>query len=317
MKMSIQYDTFFRGAISFAKQSVVDYCNSIIGKQSGIYCIKNKVTGDRYIGQSKNIAKRISSHKTMLKYNKHQYSNGEKSLLQNAWNKYGENNFEFKIIEFCNEDKLNEREIFWINKFKCNRSITGSGYNLNNGGAGTHNGSKLVKGTIIVNNGNEQIHIQPNELEKYEDNGYTRGLLPKNKDKINSSRIVLKGENHPHYGKQWSEEHRRKVEEFYSKRENYVSPRKGKHLDESVKNKIRETWKTKTINENSLKALKDYIPLHEKRVIQSTLEGVDIEIFNSIKEANLKTGVSKGNIVSCCKGNRNKAGGFLWRYANE
>lgn len=38
------------------------------------------------------------------------------------------------------------------------------------------------------------------------------------------------------------------------------------------------------------------------------------EVFESIKEANNKTHISNGNIVSCCKGNRNNAGGFTWEY---
>lgn len=317
MKLSIQYGTFFRSAFSIAKQSIIDECNRVIGKRSGIYCIRNKITNDRYIGQSKNIVERLSSHKTKLKYNKHLYRNGEQTILQKAWNKYGENNFEFKIVELCNEKQLNEREKYWINKFRCNRSITGIGYNLNNGGSGTHNGSKNISGTIIINNGVEQIHILPEDLKEYEDYGYVRGLLPENKDKINASRVVLRGEEHPHYGKQWSKEHREKVEKFYSERKNYVSPRIGKPLNKDAIKKIKETWKNKTPNENSLKALRDYIPLHEKSVIQSTLDGIDIEVYSSIKEASIKTGVHKGNIVSCCKGNRNKAGGFLWRYNNE
>lgn len=39
-------------------------------------------------------------------------------------------------------------------------------------------------------------------------------------------------------------------------------------------------------------------------------------IYESIKDANNKTGISNGNIVSCCKGNRNFAGGFTWEYVN-
>ena len=38
--------------------------------------------------------------------------------------------------------------------------------------------------------------------------------------------------------------------------------------------------------------------------------------FPSIKEAELQTGISSGNICSCCNGNRDKsAGGFVWKYA--
>ena len=72
----------------------------------GIYCIENIMDGKKYIGQSKNIYTRWYQHKLELNYNKH----GNR-YLQNAWNKYGENNFKFYIIEKCSEDELNEKEI--------------------------------------------------------------------------------------------------------------------------------------------------------------------------------------------------------------
>jgi group I intron endonuclease len=69
-------------------------------KISGIYKILNKINGKYYIGSSKNInvgySGRFNRHKRELKYNKHINSH-----LQNAWNKYGEQNFNFLIIEQC------------------------------------------------------------------------------------------------------------------------------------------------------------------------------------------------------------------------
>lgn len=50
------------------------------------------------------------------------------AYLQNAWNKYGESNFKFEIIELCTEDKLLKREQIWLDKTKCyDKNI---GYNL-------------------------------------------------------------------------------------------------------------------------------------------------------------------------------------------
>ncbi len=50
--------------------------------------------------------------------------------LQNAWNKYGEDCFEFLIVECCDKKLLNEREIFWISYY----DSTVQGYNLQSGG---------------------------------------------------------------------------------------------------------------------------------------------------------------------------------------
>ena len=83
----------------------------------GIYMIKNKVNNKCYIGQSINIINRWYGHKNSLRHNTH----GNKHL-QNAWNKYGEDNFEFIVLEECKEDELNDKEIYWISKLGGNES---------------------------------------------------------------------------------------------------------------------------------------------------------------------------------------------------
>ena len=76
---------------------------------TGIYKIENLANGKIYIGQAINIENRWKGHKKELKNNKHCNKH-----LQNAWNKYGKENFNFEIIEECEEDKLTEREQYWI-----------------------------------------------------------------------------------------------------------------------------------------------------------------------------------------------------------
>ena len=116
MKLDIKYASFFNiNGISFVSKKVIDKCNNLIYQRSGIYTILNKINGHRYIGQSKNVRTRLWQHKSLLKNNRHTYKTGELSLLQKAWNKYGEDAFEFKIIEFCEIDKLNDKELNNIN----------------------------------------------------------------------------------------------------------------------------------------------------------------------------------------------------------
>lgn len=91
----------------------------------GIYAIKNVVNGKLYIGQSHNISWRWMSHKCALRKNR--CSNRH---LQFAWNKYGEESFEFIILELCDMDILDNREEFWIKKF----DTTNMGYNIRGGG---------------------------------------------------------------------------------------------------------------------------------------------------------------------------------------
>ena len=78
-------------------------------KVSGVYkitCIEN---GMIYIGSSKNISGRLSKHKNLLKNNKH-----HNQYLQNSFNKYGENSFEFHVLEVC--DNRIESEQYYLNE---------------------------------------------------------------------------------------------------------------------------------------------------------------------------------------------------------
>lgn len=78
--------------------------------QSAIYIILNTKNGKFYIGQAKSTKARWRGHKDKLKCNKH-----DNKHLQNAWNKYGEKVFRFKILEYCTVEKLNEREQHYLN----------------------------------------------------------------------------------------------------------------------------------------------------------------------------------------------------------
>ncbi|MCM3387334.1 GIY-YIG nuclease family protein [Ureibacillus chungkukjangi] len=102
-----------------------DGCRKIYYKKKdiGIYKILNKLNGKVYIGQSKRLSVRINSHKRALRNNAH-----DNIHLQKAFNKYGEDSFEYIIIEECTDDILTDRELFWINYYNShNREY---GYNL-------------------------------------------------------------------------------------------------------------------------------------------------------------------------------------------
>lgn len=82
-------------------------------KKCGIYRITNLVSGHFYIGSSVDIISRFGNHRHTLRKNNH---NNPK--LQNAWNKYGEQNFSFDIIELCNPKLLYKIEQKYLNNIK-------------------------------------------------------------------------------------------------------------------------------------------------------------------------------------------------------
>lgn len=74
----------------------------------GIYKIENSLTKRVYVGQSINIEKRFKEHIKQLNKNIHPNYH-----LQRAWNKYGEDNFSFSLIEECEQKALNDKETYW------------------------------------------------------------------------------------------------------------------------------------------------------------------------------------------------------------
>jgi group I intron endonuclease len=77
---------------------------------AGIYVIQNRVNGKIYIGSSKNLRSRLIAHHNALVKGVH-----ANSLLQNAWNKYGKEEFRVSVVEVVEStDDLLPREQFWI-----------------------------------------------------------------------------------------------------------------------------------------------------------------------------------------------------------
>jgi group I intron endonuclease len=94
----------------------------------GIYKITNKINNKIYIGQSVNIEQRFYTHcsDALNKY--------DNNYFHNAIRKYGKENFYIEIIEECSKEELNEKEIYWIQKYNSNNPSIG--YNSSLGGEG-------------------------------------------------------------------------------------------------------------------------------------------------------------------------------------
>lgn len=101
-----------------------------------IYQIINKVNGLRYIGKTINLDQRKNKHFSQLKANSH-----INKKLQSAWNKYGEENFDFtyETFEIESNEELNILEKLYIRKFNSFEN----GYNLTEGGDGGEVRNKL------------------------------------------------------------------------------------------------------------------------------------------------------------------------------
>lgn len=94
-----------------------------IENSSGIYAFRNKTNGKVYVGQSKNVITRKTQHERGDTSNSRRF--------HNAMQKYGADGFDWTVLEYCETEKLNERESHWVNELD---SLYPNGYNLTSGG---------------------------------------------------------------------------------------------------------------------------------------------------------------------------------------
>lgn len=108
-------------------------------KKCGIYIITNNYNDQVYIGQSVDIMCRWTAHKNSAK-NQRQDSY---TKIHKAMKEQGVENFSIRILEECNFQNLNEREIYWIKYYNSYKN----GYNMNSGGdnhLGENNGRAIL-----------------------------------------------------------------------------------------------------------------------------------------------------------------------------
>lgn len=123
-----------------------------------IYQIKNIIDGKKYIGQTVNFLARKEKHLSCLRRQVH-----DNPYLQKAYNKYGEESFEFSILhqEECDQERLNQLEEEYIEKY----DTYNNGYNCNRGGQ-QHNGfeSKLKQDDINIICAMLEFHKRPGTI---------------------------------------------------------------------------------------------------------------------------------------------------------
>ena len=281
----------------------------------GIYMIKNKVNGKMYIGQSVYIEKRWRDHKECLRGNQ----NKPNKHLQSAWNKYGEDNFEFTIICECDESQLDTMEIDYIAKL--NTYDPDFGYNKTYGGGGSRateeTKEKMSEAQKGKNNPMYGKHHSEEAKRKLSEAHKGKTLSEETKTKISEAH---KGENNPFYGKQHSEESKRKMSAAQKGRT--FSEEHKKNLSESLKGRPFSEEHKRKIRENHASVKGKNNPMYGKLgaknpssipVVQLTLDGELVNIYGSAHEAE-RSGFNNSSISQCCKGRVKTHKDCKWQY---
>lgn len=267
-------------------------------KLGTIYKIENLVNGKVYIGQTiQKFEIRKYAHlyelKTGVKKNR---------KLQNAWNKYGENNFTFSIIVKCRAQELNSLEVKYISLY----DSYNNGYNSTTGGQNnfnyTHGESTKQKISKINKKlwSDEQYRNKMLKRPIYSGSEAPRAtkVICINDQKVFSSMFEA-GE---YYGIGM-----KKVSSCCTGKCEYTG------LEETGKKLQFDYYK-----ENKNYQLRNIIHCNEKKKIKCITTG---QVFDSMNEAKSITGAHTASISYVCKGKRKHAGKLEdgtkleWEYA--
>ncbi len=162
---------------------------------TGIYKLTNKVTGKVYVGSAAcSFKSRWCIHRADLKGNRH-----FNSYLQRSWNKYGEEAFEFSILERCRPQNCLEREQHWLDKLRpYKREI---GYNI----------SEVAGSAMQGRNHTDASRLKMSVARKGMDTSKATEAAAKVTKGKRRSDEVRKKISDSHKGKTMSDEHKAKV----------------------------------------------------------------------------------------------------------
>lgn len=226
-----------------------------------IYKTTNLINGKIYVGKDK--------------HNNQKYF-GSGILLKRSIKKYGLNNFEKIILDFCeNEDDLNIKEKIWIEKLKSNDLTIG--YNITDGGEGGDTLTNHPFRTEIIRKTTEAIN--------------------KIKYKISDHHSDVKGEKNPMFGKKHSEESKNKMS-INTKKSFENNPNLIKNLKECRK-KLSKGRKNPNYNPTPI--------LQYDKNMNLIKEWDDLY---SLKE----NGFNSKLISQCCRGKYKNSHGFIWEF---
>jgi group I intron endonuclease len=245
-----------------------------------IYCIKDpRDNSVRYIGQTIRGKQRFSGHIFAAKTEK-------RMPIYNLIRKLLKLNLQpiFEIIEYCDRDILDDREIFWIEYYK---SLDAKLLNMTIGGKRVYQ-TQISKNKIRKSRLGKKASKETREkLRKFQNDRYINGS------------VDLTHITNLNKGKRFTEEERLKISVATKAalsdpivRQKLSQNSKGRHQTEETKHKRRLS------NKNRKRVL-----CHQNNTI-----------YDSARLAAKTLGISNSNISMICSGQRRQCNGFTFEY---
>ncbi len=243
---------------------------------SGIYMIENLINHKVYIGQSQDIERRQKDHMRHLKHGNH-----DNPHLQNAWNKYGADNFRFVVQEECDNDIIDERERYYIRTM--NSQDDRYGYNKESGGCLNKTMSDESKHKMSVK---KQGMYRGSENPMY---GVHLVVSDETKKKLSQR---FSGTGNPMYGVHLQKTDEEKIR-MSERVRGELNPFFGQHHSEETKRKMRSANK-------------------RKKPVMCEETGI---VYDSSCEVERQLGYDAAHINACCNHKAHTAYGYHWKFA--
>lgn len=270
-----------------------------------IYKIYNDINDKVYIGQT--------SVGLQVRWEQHVKNSNDinnNAVLYRAIRKYGISVFHIEQIEECQNNLLNEREIYWIKYYNSYKN----GYNSTKGG------TALPSGRMFQRLDTQKIRqlwdqgLSINEISLQ--TGYSKtGIRDHLKDHPNYSQQKSSERGHKKAG----ETKRKKISQWNLNGE-LIKTYSGssiaaketnipiQNIDKCLHNKRQTAGNFYWTYENQLPNIKKIT-----KIYQYDLEGNLINIYNTKAEASKALHCDSGSITKVCRGERKTCAGYIWK----
>lgn len=198
----------------------------------GLYKIVNETNDKFYIGSSVNIRDRFYNHKSKLNRNIH-----DNCYLQRAWNKYGEDNFNFIVLKECENENLITEEQQELNihfgKDYCYNLSPSAGVSMR----GIPRSEEVKRKISLAQKGKPRLYARNNTWSL--GRKHSQETIKKFKNRLSSFKNIKKAQKF-NMGRIYSKSHGNNISESKKQKHRHFTNEELKKISNGVQKSIKE-----------------------------------------------------------------------------